>query len=179
MSPCRILLTGPPGIGKTTLIKKIAEKLEEKKVAVCGFYTEEIRVGGKRTGFDVVKLGKTGDERGSLARAGPGKGGPRVGQYNVTVGEFERVALGTIKDVDAAEVVIIDEIGKMELFSKDFVKSVEELFAKREKKILCTVPVAKIPLVERLKACEGGKIVTVTKDNRDRLAENIADELGK
>lgn len=55
------------GIGKTTLIRKASEVLKSSGVPVDGFYTEEVRQGGKRIGFDVVTLSGL---RGPLSRVG-------------------------------------------------------------------------------------------------------------
>jgi nucleoside-triphosphatase THEP1 len=117
----RILLTGLPGCGKTTVVRKVAEHL---RGLASGFYTEEIRDDrGQRIGFQVISLEGT---RGELARKGTGSG-PRVGSYCVNVKDFERIALPSL-DVEARRVLLIDEIGKMECFSKEFVRRVEKAF---------------------------------------------------
>ncbi|XP_036133639.1 cancer-related nucleoside-triphosphatase isoform X2 [Molossus molossus] len=89
-----VFLTGPPGIGKTTLIQKASEVLKSSGVPVDGFYTEEVRQGGRRIGFDVVTLSGL---RGPLSRVGPGpapgKQECRVGQYVVDLTSFEQLAL--------------------------------------------------------------------------------------
>ncbi|XP_069340655.1 cancer-related nucleoside-triphosphatase isoform X2 [Eulemur rufifrons] len=95
-----VFLTGPPGVGKTTLIQKASEVLKSSGVPVDGFYTEEVRQGGRRIGFDVVTLSGT---RGPLSRVGldppPGKRECRVGQYVVDVTSFEHLALPVLKTV--------------------------------------------------------------------------------
>nr|KAF6302573.1 nucleoside-triphosphatase, cancer-related [Pipistrellus kuhlii] len=77
-----VFLTGPPGVGKTTLIQKASEALKSSGVPVDGFYTQEVRQGGRRIGFDVVTLSGL---RGPLSRVGaappPGTRECRVGQY--------------------------------------------------------------------------------------------------
>ncbi|XP_019062720.2 cancer-related nucleoside-triphosphatase isoform X5 [Fukomys damarensis] len=98
-----VFLTGPPGVGKTTLIRKASELLQSSGVPVDGFYTEEVRQGGRRTGFDVVTLSGA---RGPLSRVGsepqPGKRDYRVGQYVVDLTSFEQLALPVLKNVPAA-----------------------------------------------------------------------------
>nr|KAF6395508.1 nucleoside-triphosphatase, cancer-related [Rousettus aegyptiacus] len=95
-----VFLTGPPGVGKTTLIQKASAALKSSGVPVDGFYTEEVRQGGRRIGFDVVTLSGL---RGPLSRVGPepppGGRGCRVGQYVVDLTSFEQLALPALSDV--------------------------------------------------------------------------------
>ncbi|XP_040611237.1 cancer-related nucleoside-triphosphatase isoform X3 [Mesocricetus auratus] len=95
-----VFLTGPPGVGKTTLIQKASEVLQSSGVPVDGFYTQEVRQGGRRIGFDVVTLSGA---RGPLSRVGsqhpPGKPECRVGQYVVDLASFEQLALPVLRNV--------------------------------------------------------------------------------
>ncbi|XP_017532718.1 cancer-related nucleoside-triphosphatase isoform X3 [Manis javanica] len=95
-----VFLTGPPGVGKTTLIQKASEVLKSSGIPVDGFYTEEVRQGGRRIGFDVVTLS---GPRGLLSRVGlellPGKRECRVGQYVVDLTSFEQLALPVLRNV--------------------------------------------------------------------------------
>ncbi|XP_066092324.1 cancer-related nucleoside-triphosphatase isoform X1 [Saccopteryx bilineata] len=111
-----VFLTGPPGIGKTTLIQKASEILKSSGVPVDGFYTEEVRQGGKRIGFDVVTLSGL---RGPLSRVGsgspPGKQECQVGQYMVDLAAFEQLALPVLNVPAAArsqECVSLMRLGK-------------------------------------------------------------------
>ena len=86
---------------------------------------------GKRLGFDVVTL--DGKERAPLARVSNSPGnqtGPKVGQYSVNVTEFEKIALRSLNDdvLRGASLVIVDEVGKMESFSKKFQARVKQIF---------------------------------------------------
>ncbi|XP_022408834.1 cancer-related nucleoside-triphosphatase isoform X2 [Delphinapterus leucas] len=95
-----VFLTGPPGVGKTTLIQKASEVLKSSGVPVDGFYTEEVRQGGRRIGFDVVTLSGA---RGPLSRIGselpPGKRECCVGQYVVDLTSFEQLVLPVLRNV--------------------------------------------------------------------------------
>ncbi|XP_054654757.1 cancer-related nucleoside-triphosphatase isoform X2 [Dunckerocampus dactyliophorus] len=97
-----IFLTGPPGVGKTTLVQKACDALVSSGHALEGFYTEEVREGGRRVGFDVVTVS---GERGHLSRirdiAGASHGRPEhtVGQYVVNLPSFESLTLPLFKKV--------------------------------------------------------------------------------
>ncbi|XP_061480488.1 cancer-related nucleoside-triphosphatase isoform X1 [Rhineura floridana] len=101
-----VFLTGPPGIGKTTLIQKATEILKSSSVPIDGFYTEEVREGGRRVGFDVVTLS---GRRGVLSRVGSGPAAARceyrVGQYVVDLTSFEQLALPLLRNYSLLEVL--------------------------------------------------------------------------
>jgi len=112
-----ISLTGRPGIGKTTAIKRIIEKLKDRAV---GFYTEEIRhpETKKRLGFKVIT---TDGNEGILAeKFKPSKF--KVGSYGVNVEDFENLVIPVLEKAfkERDKIIVIDEIGKMELFSDKF-----------------------------------------------------------
>jgi len=103
-----ILLTGLPGIGKTTVIRRVVERLTDKTVA--GFFTEEIREAGQRRGFRIATFS---GGSGVLAHVNL-KTNHRVGRYHVDVSGFERLVLPELRR--PCDIVLIDEIGKMECF---------------------------------------------------------------
>ncbi|XP_015235061.1 PREDICTED: cancer-related nucleoside-triphosphatase [Cyprinodon variegatus] len=179
-----VFLTGPPGVGKTTLVQKVCEALVSSGVGVEGFYTEEVREGGRRVGFDVVTLA---GERGHLSRIreGPGTSHGRreymVGQYVVDLPSFENLALPLFRHAGTAgggsrKVFIIDEIGKMELFSQSFIRAVRQTLDSSSCTILGTIPVPKgkpLGLVEEVRSRPDVKVFTVSKENRNALLEDI------
>ncbi|XP_075851581.1 cancer-related nucleoside-triphosphatase isoform X2 [Microcebus murinus] len=170
------------GVGKTTLIQKASEVLKSSGVPVDGFYTEEVRQGGRRIGFDVVTLSGT---RGPLSRVGldppPGKRECRVGQYVVDVTSFEQFALPVLKTAGSSgspgqRVCVIDEIGKMELFSQPFIQAVRQTLSTPGTIILGTIPVPKgkpLALVEEIRNRSDVKVFNVTKENRNHLLPDI------
>jgi len=166
----RILLTGPPGCGKTTVVRKVADVL---RGSASGFFTEEARdARGERTGFLVISLDGT---RGELARKSPGPG-PRVGSYLVNVKDFERVALPSLS-ADAGGVLLIDEIGKMECCSEEFIRKVEKVF-ESETSILATIPLrGGGDFVESVRRRGDAETVLVTRENREALPEQLAAKL--
>ena len=122
MSKRHVLLTGNPGVGKTTLVKKVAEKLkssENSQMVLQGFFTEEVRDGnGVRSGFDVISINDSTLRKGkplASCNVPPAIKGPKVGKYTVMVPEFESVALKCLENVNC-NILIIDEIGKKTRF---------------------------------------------------------------
>jgi len=111
----KILLTGGPGIGKTTIIKKWISEIYKE---AGGFYTEEIREKGKRIGFKIKTIN---GKEGILSKIGSGK--HNVGKYTVNIDIFEEIGVKALEDAlknKEVKYIVIDEIGKMELFSEKF-----------------------------------------------------------
>lgn len=163
----KILLTGPPGCGKTTAIMKIIANLNCEKVV--GFYTREIRQNKTRKGFSWKRL--DGAE-GILAHVDI-KGRHRVGKYGVDVAGFEE-AIVPILDINQAgtELFVLDEIGKMECFSGKFAAAVRRLF-ESEKSVLATVAQKGTGLIAEVKNYPGIKLFHLTRDGRDRTISEI------
>ena len=169
------LLTGSPGIGKTTILLKIVEALKAKGCSVGGMVSREVRDGGTRVGFEVLNL-KT-KECGWLAHVNQ-KTGPQVGKYRVNLEDLNDVGVGAIiSAVKDCNVVAIDEIGPMELFSVKFKQAVKE--AVESGKLLIGVIHwrAKDKLIEMVKAREDAEIFTVTYENKDTLYKHILEKI--
>ncbi|MCX8183810.1 MAG: NTPase [Crenarchaeota archaeon] len=172
----KILVTGRPGIGKTTLVSKVAQGLREKGVSVGGMITYETREKGVRTGFLVEDL-KTG-LTGLMASVNYGSG-PRVGKYVVSLAELERVGVKAIRNAVASdEVVIIDEIGPMELYSEAFRKTVSEAFSSA-KSIVATIHhrASQNSFCKSILSTSRVSTFVVTLENRDVLPKTILDKL--
>jgi nucleoside-triphosphatase len=167
----RILVTGRPGVGKTTVIKQVIEVLEDR---AGGFYTEEIRHQGRRTGFLVRTLnGKTA----VLAHVTHG-GAFRVGRYGVDVDGFEKVGVVSLERAIATkEIIIIDEIGTMELYSRRFWEVVERAFAS-DRTVIAVIHQREDAFTRKLRQWPDVEVWTVTRENRDRLASLILEKLG-
>ncbi|WP_457634811.1 NTPase [Persephonella sp.] len=164
----KIVLTGRPGIGKTTIIKKVAKALRDKAV---GFYTEEFRNGqGKREGFKIITL----DGKEGILASKKLISLYRVGSYGVNLKEFEDLVLPILeKAKNQDKIVIIDEIGKMELFSEKFTKLIDELFS-MDKDMIATVPLKNIhTVISRIKRNPEVHLIEVNFSNRDKLPEQI------
>lgn len=171
MSATRILLEGRPGSGKTTLARRIVHGLRERDVPVTGFTTEEIREGGKRVGFAIETVD---GERATLAHMEV-PGPPRVGKYGVDLEPLERLAIPTLR-VAPDTLVVIDELGKMELASNPFRDAVEQLFAS-EASVVATVHAFRHRFTDALKSRHDVELLQVTVSNRDDLAPALVRKL--
>jgi nucleoside-triphosphatase len=155
-----ILITGRPGCGKTTLIGKIAARLGER---AGGFITREIREGGIRQGFELITLD---GHRATLARVGlPSH--VRVGRYGVDVEALERVGLEAVRRaLEAGRVVVIDEIGKMEMASPAFCELVVRALDSPSP-VLATIHAHPHPFTDAIKRRPDIRLFELTPANRD------------
>ncbi|GAB4847624.1 hypothetical protein Ancab_026685 [Ancistrocladus abbreviatus] len=178
-----ILVTGPPGVGKTTLIMRVLESLKalNPNLKVQGFYTREIREGNGRVGFEVVTVAGRRGPLASINNPNPESiRWPTVGRYRVDVSSFESIALPELQIREDTNLFLIDEVGKMELFSTSFFPSVLRIL-ESDVPVLATIPIARygrdIPGVARLRNHPGAIIYTLNTSNRDACKERICSQL--
>jgi nucleoside-triphosphatase len=169
--PVRILLEGRPGVGKTTVAVRLATQLRAAGVHLSGFVTEELRESGRRVGFAIEDF--AGD-RATLAHVSF-RGPPRVGRYGVDLEAFERLALPALEAV-GADLILVDELGKMELASSDFRAAVSSAFA-GALPFLATVHSARHPFTDALKSNAAAETLVVSRRNRDGLPKELAERL--
>lgn len=165
-----ILITGQPGIGKTTLIRKLAEALKDFHSA--GFYTAEIRELGIRKGFELISLG---GRRGILAHINSSSP-HRVSKYGVDVHGFETFLTSIPFLGPTATTVIIDEIGKMECFSAQFRTLVRGIL-ESDKLFVATIALKGDGFIEEIKKRDDVKLHFVNPENRESLAEKILQDI--
>jgi nucleoside-triphosphatase len=168
----RLLLEGRPGIGKTTVARRLLTLLQAADVPVGGFTTAELRTGGRREGFVVEAVSGAREVLAHVGLPGP----PRVGRYGVDLAALERVALPTLRAPGPGGVVVVDELGRMELASAAFCAAVLELLG-REVAAVATVHRARHQLTDALKRRPDIRVVQVTEATRDALPEQLMERL--
>jgi nucleoside-triphosphatase len=169
-SPPRLLLEGRPGAGKTTVAVRLIEILRASGVPVTGFVTREVRgERGRRLGFEI----DTVDGRhGRLAHVDL-RGGLRVGRYGVVLEDLEGLAVPLLERADGGSIVVIDELGKMELASPRFRDAVTGVLARRLP-LVATVHAFGHPFTDAVKRDASVTVMPVTRGNRDALPRELA-----
>jgi len=162
----KVLLTGRPGIGKTTAIQRL---LAAAHIEAGGFYTGEIRRGGQRLGFSLNLLSGKSLVLASVEIAGRW----RVGKYGVDVRTFEAAVVPEIEEaIAAARLVVMDEIGKMELFSERF-REVARRALDSPVPVLGTILSRPHPFADEIRKRRDVRIIEVTLANRDSLPAEL------
>ncbi|WP_448587639.1 NTPase [Thermocrinis sp.] len=167
----KVVITGEPGVGKTILIKKLVQELGNR---AKGLWTEEIREEktNKRIGFKVVST--EGEESVFANKYFTSK--HLVGSYGVNVSRFESVAIPLLERAmkEKGIYIVLDEVGKMELFSRPFKELVREIFHNPRYKVIATIPIRDVhPLVREIRRLQGVVLLELNKDNRDHLDKEV------
>ncbi len=175
-----ILLTGLPGVGKTTIVNRLCTHYSTRGRTVEGITTREFRENGLRVGFRITDL-STGEE-GCLARKDSGAG-PRIGSYHVVSEDLERIGVGALERAckgTADIIVVVDEIGPMEMTSTSFRNAVSKIFDGQHATVATVKFGSRYPEVEKIR--ERSTLLEITKDNREgiyrRLIEQVDDWIG-
>lgn len=170
-----ILLTGKPRVGKTTLIKKIIQEIRSisPNHNVTGFYTNEIRQNGLRIGFDIHTID---GRQGILARSNDPqfKSEMRVGKYFVDITDLEKLVVPLL--YNSTKLLIIDELGKMELFSSKFRKAVIFAF-NNQPHVVATLPYYTHFFLDSIRKRQDVKIFELTHSNRNQIFGDIVQQL--
>jgi nucleoside-triphosphatase len=161
----RILLSGPPQCGKTTVVQKVVALWPGK---AAGFYTREVRKDGRRLGFEIVTLAGDAALLSHVNFPGP----YRVGKYGVNLENFHRVALPALEAGPDVDLIVVDEVGKMECLSPRFVAAMKNLWAVPVP-LLITVAQKGGGYIAALKGKPDKTLFTVTPANRDELPGRI------
>jgi nucleoside-triphosphatase len=169
-----LLLTGAPGVGKTTVLVKVVEALKAEGISVGGMVSQEVKTRGVRVGFQIVDLlsGKSG----WLAHV---HGiGPSVGKYHVKLVELEGIGVKAIQQAtEQCQVVAVDEVGPMELFSKPFKQAVKQALDSSKPVLAVVHAKAHDPLIAEAKQRSDSQLFVVTLSNRDALPQQLTKQL--
>jgi nucleoside-triphosphatase len=166
-----ILLTGPPGSGKTRLIQNVVDDLKSLGATVGGILTPEVRVSGERTGFYILDI-QTGEKE-LMADVGLDSD-VKVGRYGVNVKVIRDVGVNAIvRAMSKCDIIVIDEIGKMELYSNEFQEIVEEALSS-SKPLLGTVGERlRHPFTTKIKGLPNVRLLTLTRSNWDQVYSEV------
>lgn len=167
MAP-RIAVTGSPRIGKSTLVAKVVSRT---KLSVGGVLARDRRYKDRRTGFELLDLstgmvGILADEAGD---------GPQLGKYRVHLDDLERIGAQAVENALSCDLIVVDEIGPMELSSHRFVLAVEKAIASPKPMLVVLHEWSNHRLAKKIRG--SFRVVTVTRENRDSLVEEIAQAL--
>ena len=166
-----LLLTGKPGTGKTALIKEAIALLRAQhgNLKSGGFYTEEIRSGGVRQGFRIVTL----DGKEAILAHVDISSPYQVSKYKVDIDSLNKVGVSALRQaLKESDLIVIDEIGKMELFSPQFREAISQTIDS-DKKVMGTIMLSPHPFADEIKEHPEVKTLVVTKANRDEVLREV------
>lgn len=166
----KLLITGKPRSGKSTLISRLMEWLKGRGVNVGGIQTPELRE-GRRVGFEIIDI--SSGARGILSHVNI-KSSLKVSKYGVSVKAIKQIGVNALLTaLSESDLIIIDEIGKMELLSKEFQDAVRTVF-KGSKPILATFGMTlRHPLVDEIKNSPESTTFILTPVNRTKVFQQV------
>jgi len=161
----RVLLTGLPGSGKTTAVQRVVAGFPGR---TAGFFTREVRRHGTRVGFEIVTLEGQTAVLSHVDFPGP----LRVGKYGVNLENLHQVALPALVPAPDLDLIVVDEIGKMECLSAQFIEAMERLWA-APVCLLATVATHGGGYIQAVKQKPGIILLTINPENRDEIPSHI------
>jgi len=171
MTKRNILVTGPPGCGKSTLIEKVINRMEKP---VNGFFTREIKESGRRVGFSI----NTVDGREGILAHQNIRSQLRVGKYGVNIEDIDSIAVSAMIPAHREQVIVIDEIGKMECFSDLFKKTLIQVLDSPNC-VIGSIALKGGPFIQGIKNRDDVTVSSVTPETRDSLVEEILGSISK
>jgi nucleoside-triphosphatase len=164
-NPKNLLVTGPPRCGKSTLIETVVSKID---LPLSGFFTREIRENGRRTGFKIITLN---GKEGALAHERI-KSKVRVGKYGVNLKDLDEIAVPSIVPSRFDQIIVIDEIGKMECFSTLFRETLLQALGSPNK-VIGSIALKGEEFIQAVKKRPDVELFHISEENRDRLAASL------
>jgi nucleoside-triphosphatase len=154
-----VFVTGPPRCGKSTLIERVIGRI---KKPMTGFFTTEIREKGRRTGFSITTLD---GHQGVLAHINM-KSKFRVGKYGVNLPDIDHIAVPSMLPTKPDQIVVVDEVGKMECFSSLFRETLIKVLDS-DQQVLGSIAQKGDRFIQKIKARDDVLLVHLSKENRD------------
>ncbi len=154
-----ILVTGPPRSGKSTLIEKVIQGINRP---ATGFFTRELRERGRRVGFSITTLA---GKNGVLAHQDI-KSRFRVGKYGVSLADIDQIAVPSMLPSTPDQIVVIDEIGKMECFSRLFKETLLKVLSSNNL-VIGSVAIKGDRFIQSIKKRDDVSLVSISEDTRD------------
>lgn len=170
-----IFVTGHPGVGKTSVLLRAANELRNRGYKIGGMICRDVREGGVRVGFEVIDF--SSGQRGWLAHIHQ-PSGPKVSKYRVNLTDLDAVGVSSIRDsVRNMDIVLVDEIGPMELFSSAFREAVAQA-VESDKPVLGTIHFElRDPFVTSIKTREDAEVFEVNLEKRETLHNLIIEKV--
>jgi len=169
MGTTNLLITGPPRCGKSMLIEAVVSRIDRP---LTGFFTREIREKGRRTGFMIVTL----EGREGVLAHEKIKGPVRVGKYGVSLDDLDRIAVPAMIPSEPGQIVVIDEIGKMECFSSLFRETMVRTLDSPHR-VLGSIALKGGTFIQRIKSRPDVQLFHVSEENRLTLVASLIDVL--
>ncbi len=169
------LITGDPGVGKTTVLTKTMNIMRNSGYALGGMLCKEVRVKNERVGFELMDVAS--GQKGVLASTKL-NAGPKFGKYRVNLIDLaEKGAKGLLNAIDFCDVIICDEIGPMELFSPEFRKAVKAVVESGKPVLGIVHKRLNDPLIQDIKSKPFVEVIEVTHENREKLPDLLAERV--
>ncbi|MGE5556682.1 MAG: NTPase [Methanocella sp.] len=170
-----LLVTGSPGVGKTTVVQKTAQALKDRGFSVGGMISREAKDCCTRLGFEVIDFAN--GKHGWLAHVDQ-KNGPQVGKYRVNLSDLERIGVKAVVEATKKyDIVVIDEVGPMELFSAKFKLAVQAALESNKVVLAVVHAKAKDALITEIKQHKATTLYTVTAANREGLPSVLVQQV--
>jgi nucleoside-triphosphatase len=162
-----ILITGKPGCGKSTLVQKLRDEFRDR--IISGIITPEIRKGSQRYGFKIMDLSSKKEE---IMASVDIQSKKRVSKYYVDVQAVNRILNKFLEGYEKADIFIVDEIGKMELYSEKFKEIIIKILDSN-KPVIATIALSRDPFLDKIKRREDSRVFHLEKDNWERVLNEI------
>jgi len=153
-------------------MRKLYEHYVGQGVMVSGIITKEARIDGERTGFKIRSL--ISGVEGWLATKAAGAG-PRVGSYTVNIPDLEKIGAASLQHAARgdAPLVLIDEVGPMEMTSETFRHSLLEVFKSGKTTVASVKYGSHYQEVEQVSKLGESRTIVISRENRDSLLPQL------